>query len=123
MSKSYPKQVKIIEVGPRDGLQNESQPIPTADKLIFIEKLAQAGLTQIEITSFVNPKRIAQLADAMEIVQGVKPHPGITYSALVPNQKGLDRALESGIKRIAVFTAASETFVQKNIGMTIQESL
>lgn len=123
MTNPYPKQVKIVEVGPRDGLQNEAQPIPTADKLIFIQKLAEAGHKQIEITSFVNPKRIPQLADAIEIVQGVTPHPGVTYSALVPNQKGLERAIESGIKRIAVFTAASETFVQKNIGMSIQESL
>lgn len=123
MSPSYPKAVRIVEVGPRDGLQNEPGIIRTEDKLAFIEKLAESGLAQIEITSFVHPKRVPQLADAMEIAQGVLPHPDVVYSALVPNMKGLERAMEAGIKRIAVFTAASETFTQKNINMSIQESL
>lgn len=123
MTLSYPKAVKIVEVGPRDGLQNEALPISTADKLAFIHKLAQSGLSQIEITSFVHPQRVPQLADALEVAQSVKLYPDVTYSALVPNIKGLERALESGIKRIAVFTAASETFTQRNINMSISESL
>ncbi len=123
MTLSYPKTVKIVEVGPRDGLQNESLEISTAHKLAFIDLLAQSGLKQIEVTSFVHPKRIPQLADAFEVAQGVKEYPEVTYSALVPNMKGLERAISSGIKRIAVFTAASETFTQKNINMGVQESL
>jgi hydroxymethylglutaryl-CoA lyase len=122
MNLSAPKSVKIVEVGPRDGLQNETAIISTEDKLRFIELLAQSGLKQIEITSFVHPKRIPQLADALEIVRAVKPHADLVYSALVPNMRGLERAIESGIKRIAVFTAASETFTQRNINMSIQES-
>lgn len=123
MPLSYPKQVKIVEVGPRDGLQNEPQAIAAADKLTFIEKLDDSGLCRIEVTSFVHPKRVPQLADALEVVQGLPHRPEVIYSALVPNMKGLERAMESGIKRIAVFTAASETFTRKNINMTIQESL
>lgn len=119
----YPKAVKIVEVAPRDGLQNETQVIATAEKLVFIEKLAQSGLSQIEVTSFVHPQRVPQLADALEVVRGAKLQSGVTYSALVPNMKGLERAIEAGMKRIAVFTAASETFVQKNINMTLKESL
>ncbi len=118
-----PKAVQIVEVGPRDGLQNESAVIPVSEKLAFIDLLAQSGLSQIEITSFVHPKRIPQLADAMDVCQGVVPRDGLVYSALVPNMKGLERAIEAGINRIAVFTAASETFTQKNINMSIQESL
>lgn len=123
MPTPLPKAVKIVEVGPRDGLQNESGTIATVDKLAFIHKLSQSGLRHIEVTSFVHPQRVPQLADAVEVVQGLHPYPDVVYSALVPNLKGLDRAIESGIKRIAVFTAASETFTQKNINMTIQESL
>ncbi len=118
-----PGEVKIVEVGPRDGLQNESAPIATDKKLAFIRALAAAGLRQIEATSFVNPKAIPQLADAVEVARGLPAMPGVTYSALVPNQKGLDRAIETGTKRIAVFTAASESFTRKNINMTIDESL
>ena len=120
---NYPTSVKIIEVGPRDGLQNESEIISTQDKLFFIEKLIASGLKNIEVTSFVHPEKIPQLKDAKEIISGLKQHPGLVYSALVPNMKGLERAIESGIKRIAVFTAASETFTKKNINMTIKESL
>lgn len=123
MNLSYPKQVKIVEVGPRDGLQNESTPISTADKLAFIDKLALSGLRHIEVTSFVHPKRVPQLADAMDVIQGLPHHAGVQYSALVPNMKGLERALESGVKRIAVFTAASEGFTKKNINMSVKESL
>lgn len=118
-----PERVKIVEVGPRDGLQNESLPVPTAEKLAFIRGLVDAGLTEIEATSFVHPKRIPQLADAGDVIAGLPRRAGVTFSALVPNMKGLERAIETGIERIAVFTAASETFAQKNIGMSIAESL
>lgn len=120
---ALPSEVKIVEVGPRDGLQNEFAPIATDKKLAFIRALSAAGLRQIEATSFVNPKAIPQLADAVEVARGLPASPGVTFSALVPNQKGLDRAIETGIRRIAVFTAASETFTKKNINMTIDESL
>jgi hydroxymethylglutaryl-CoA lyase len=113
--------VRIIEVGPRDGLQNESIPIPTAEKLQFIENLLAAGLSEIEATSFVSPKWVPQLGDAAELWPQL-PIQGL-FSALVPNAKGLERALGLGVKRIAVFTAASDAFTQKNINMTVEESL
>ena len=112
---------RITEVGPRDGLQNEKTPIPTQIKLEFIEKLAAAGLEDIEATSFVSPKWVPQLADASDLWIGLPSGP--RYSALVPNVKGLERAISVGVKRIALFTAASETFAQKNINMSIAESL
>lgn len=118
-----PGEVTIVEVGPRDGLQNEPAPIPTPLKLAFIEKLAASGLRQIEATSFVHPKAIPQLADAVEVARRLPAAGSVTYSALVPNQKGLERAMEAGMRRIAVFTAASESFTRKNIQMTIEESL
>lgn len=121
---SQPKSIKIVEVGPRDGLQNEKTIIPTDAKLDYIRKLGAAGLKYIEITSFVHPKAIPQLYDALDVVRALTPFPpGMHYSALVPNMKGLERALESGIKEIAVFTAASDTFNQRNINMTVQESI
>lgn len=113
--------VRIIEVGPRDGLQNESVEIPTSAKLEFIANLAEAGLTEIEATSFVSPKWVPQLGDAAELWPQLPPGP--RYSALVPNLRGLDRALALGVDRIAVFTAASDAFTQKNINMTVEESL
>lgn len=116
------KAVKIVEVGPRDGLQNEKALIATPTKLDFIHKLADSGLKFIEVTSFVHPRAIPQLSDALEVVKGLQPRKGVHYSALVPNMKGLERALESGIREIAVFTAASNTFTQHNINMTIDES-
>ena len=118
-----PDFVTIVEVGPRDGLQNESTPIPTAAKADFIRALVDAGCRHIEATSFVHPSAIPQLADAAELLRCLPSLPGVTLSALVPNQKGLDRAVAAGLKRIAVFTAASETFTQKNIRMSIAESL
>lgn len=120
---ALPKEVKIVEVGPRDGLQNEPEQIPTELKLAFITRLADSGLREIEATSFVHPKAIPQLADAVDVAGKLPPAEGVTYLALVPNQKGLDRALASGIRRIAVFTAASDSFTQKNINMTVDESL
>ena len=112
-----------MEVGPRDGLQNESTTVPTAQKAEFIKLLAAAGLQDIEVASFVHPRWVPQLADAQELVSRLEPVPNVRYSALVPNMKGLERAIESRIRRIAVFTAASETFNKKNINMGIQESI
>jgi hydroxymethylglutaryl-CoA lyase len=120
---NLPAQVKIVEVGPRDGLQNESITVATDKKAEFIRMLVAAGMKEIEVASFVHPKWVPQLADAQEVIKQLQPHPGVRYSALVPNMKGLDRAIESGIRRIAVFTAASETFNRKNINMGIQESI
>ena len=115
--------IRIIEVGPRDGLQNEKTPIPTDAKLVFIRRLLEAGLTEIEATSFVSPKWVPQLGDAAELWPELPRDPSAKFSALVPNAKGLERALEVGVQRIAVFTAASDAFTQKNINMTIEESL
>jgi hydroxymethylglutaryl-CoA lyase len=115
--------VRIYEVGPRDGLQNEAAPIPTATKLQFIELLAAAGLTEIEVTSFVAPKAIPQLADADELLAALPRRPGVRYPVLVPNDRGLERAEAAGADSIAVFTAASDAFTQRNIGMTIEASL
>ncbi len=115
--------IKIVEVGPRDGLQNEDVFVPTAEKIAYIEALVLAGLKNIEVTAFVHPKAVPQMADAVDLVKQLKSHPGVIYSALVPNLRGLDRALEAGISHIAVFTAASETFNQRNINMTIAESI
>jgi hydroxymethylglutaryl-CoA lyase len=117
------ERVRIVEVGPRDGLQNEATIVPTEDKVRYIEMLADAGLKEIEVSSFVSPKRVPQLADAAEVFAHLKPRPDVRYSALVPNRVGLERALAAGVRAIALFTAASETFTQKNIGMTIAESL
>ncbi len=121
--KDFPKSVNIVEVGPRDGLQNEPEILPVETKVAFIEGLAEAGLRQIEMTSFVHPKAVPQLADAAQLIASVTQQPGVVYSALVPNVKGLERAIESGIQRIAVFTAASNSFTKKNIHMTVGESL
>lgn len=118
-----PKSVRIVEVGPRDGLQNEAKIVPTEKKVEFIKLLATAGLKDIEVGSFVSPKWVPQLADAQELIKQLGPNPNVRYSALAPNMRGLERALESGIRRIAVFTAASETFNRKNINMGIQESI
>jgi len=120
---SLPAQVKIVEVGPRDGLQNEPTTVPTEVKVAFVEALAQSGLQNIEVTSFVNPKLVPQLADAEQVLSSLPAVSGVSYSALVPNLRGLERAAKAGVKRIAVFTAASETFTKKNIGMTVVESL
>ena len=120
---NFPKSVKIVEVGPRDGLQNEKGIIPAADKIEFINRLSDTGLKTIEATSFVSPKWIPQLADAEEVFKGLAKKPGVAYPVLVPNEKGMERALACGAKEIAVFTAASETFNQKNINCSIAESI
>jgi isopropylmalate/homocitrate/citramalate synthase len=120
---SLPRKVRIVEVGPRDGLQNEPSVLSTDDKARYIALLAEAGLRDIEVTSFVNPKRVPQLADAESLFEQLPSSPGARYWALVPNRRGLDRALASGVRNIALFTAASETFTRRNIGMSIAESL
>ena len=117
------RDVRIFEVGPRDGLQNESVPIPTEAKLRFIGLLADAGLREIETTSFVSPKAIPQLADAEAVMAGLERRPGVRYPVLVPNARGMDRAEAAGADAICVFTAASEAFTRANINMTITESI
>jgi hydroxymethylglutaryl-CoA lyase len=118
-----PAEVTIYEVGPRDGLQNEARQVPTADKIRFIDALVAAGIRAIEITSFVSPKWIPQLADAAEVARGVTRPPGVKMSALVPNRRGLDTAMASGMKDIAVFLSASETHNKKNVNKTIADTL
>ena len=118
-----PPDVKIYEVGPRDGLQNEARLIATDDKIAFIDALSATGLAAIEITSFVNPKWIPQLADAAEVARRITRRPGVVYSALVPNRQGLDSAIAAGMKEVAVFMSASETHNKKNINKTIAATL
>lgn len=115
--------IRITEVGPRDGLQTEKALIPTAVKVAFVDALSEAGFDEIEVSSFVSPKWIPQLADADEVFARIQRRPGVRYLALVPNQAGLDRARAARVDKIAVFTAASETFTRKNINATIAESL
>nr|XP_003699667.2 PREDICTED: hydroxymethylglutaryl-CoA lyase, mitochondrial [Megachile rotundata] len=115
--------VKIVEVGPRDGLQNEQTIVPTKVKVELINKLSQTGLKHIEVTSFVSPKWIPQMADNMQVYQTIKKRSDISYPVLVPNIKGLENALKVGVKEIAVFGAASESFSKKNINCSIEESM
>ncbi len=115
--------VRIYEVGPRDGLQNEAAPIPTATKRRFIELLVEAGLREIEATSFVSARAIPQLADADELLTGLARVPGIRFPVLVPNMRGMTRAEAAGADAVAVFTAATDEFTTANIGMTVAESL
>lgn len=118
-----PARVRIVEVGPRDGLQNEPDKVPTVDKIAYIDLLTQAGIRDIEVTSFVRPSRIPQLADASEVFAGIFHREGVRYSALVPNRKGLENALAAGVRSIALFTGATESFTRRNINMSIAESL
>jgi isopropylmalate/homocitrate/citramalate synthase len=115
--------VRIYEVGPRDGLQNEATSVPTAAKARFVGLLADAGLREIEVTSFVSPRAIPQLGDADELLRGLDRRAGVRYPVLVPNQRGMDRAEAAGVDAIAVFTAATDDFTTRNIGMTVDESL
>jgi isopropylmalate/homocitrate/citramalate synthase len=115
--------VRIYEVGPRDGLQNEATAIPLETKLGFIDRLVTAGLTEIEATSFVSPRAIPQLADADDLVPRLPARPGVRYPVLVPNERGLARAEQAGATAIAVFTAATDAFTEHNIGLTIEASL
>jgi len=115
--------VRIVEVGPRDGLQNEKTTIATADKIELIDRLSDTGLRSIEATSFVSPKWVPQLADAAEVFTGIHRRDGVRYPVLVPNEQGYERARAVGVEEIAVFTAASEAFNKKNINASIDESL
>jgi hydroxymethylglutaryl-CoA lyase len=119
----YPQRVRVYEVGPRDGLQNESTAISTETKVEYIHRLAAAGLTEIEATSFVSPKAVPQLADADALVPRLPDTNRVRYPVLVPNERGMDRAMAAGARAVAVFTAASESFTRANIGMTIDESI
>ncbi len=119
----FPARVRIYEVGPRDGLQNEARTIPTETKLGYIERLIAAGLHEIEATSFVSPRAIPQLADADVLLPLLPAAPYVRYPVLVPNPRGMDRAEAAGARAIAVFTAASDAFTERNIGMSIAESL
>jgi hydroxymethylglutaryl-CoA lyase len=120
---NLPKQVRLVEVGPRDGLQNEKQPISVADKVRLVDDLSAAGLGYIEVGSFVSPKWVPQMAGSAEVFAQIQQQPGITYAALAPNLRGFEVALEAGVKEVAVFAAASEAFSQKNINCSIAESL
>jgi hydroxymethylglutaryl-CoA lyase len=115
--------IRIVEVGPRDGLQNEPSAVPTDVKVAFIDALSRARLSEIEAGAFVSPRRVPQLADAEEVFHRIRRVPGVTYSALVPNEQGLERALAAKVGKVAVFTAASETFNRKNINATVEESM
>ncbi len=120
---NLPRQVKMVEVGARDGLQNEAQVVPTAVKVALIDRLAAAGLRVIEAGAFVHPKRVPQMADTAEVLAGLTRRPGVRYPVLVPNEKGMDRALAAGADEVAVFAAASESFSQHNVNCSIEESL
>ncbi|WP_226468642.1 hydroxymethylglutaryl-CoA lyase [Luteimonas panaciterrae] len=120
---ALPPHVRIVEVGPRDGLQNEKTIIPAAAKIELINRLSATGLQTVEATSFVSPKWIPQLADAAEVFAGIDRKPGVRYPVLVPNEQGYDRARTVGAEEIAIFTAASEAFNKKNINASIDESL
>jgi isopropylmalate/homocitrate/citramalate synthase len=118
-----PKHVTVVEVGPRDGLQNEHVVVPTADKIEFVNRLSAAHLPVIEVSAFVSPKWVPHMADAAEVFAGITRVPGIRYTALVPNLAGLDRAIAAGVSEIAVFAASTETFSRKNINQSIDDSL
>ena len=115
--------IRITEVGPRDGLQNEATPVSSAAKIAFINALSKANFAEIEVTSFVRADRIAQLADAAQVMAGITRSKGTVYSVLVPNERGLDGALAAGAEKISVFVSASESFSQRNVNATIQECL
>jgi hydroxymethylglutaryl-CoA lyase len=121
--RTLPPRVTIYEVGPRDGLQNEQRMVPTSDKIAMIDSLSRTGLTHIEITSFVNPKWIPQLSDASDVARGITRRDGVSYSCLVPNRRGMDAAVQAGMREVAVFLSASETHNKKNINKTIEEAL
>lgn len=120
---SLPKHVRLVEVGPRDGLQNEAQPISVADKVRLVNDLTEAGLAYIEVGSFVSPKWVPQMAGSAEVFAGIQQRPGVTYAALAPNLRGFEDALAAGVKEVAVFAAASEAFSQRNINCSISDSL
>jgi isopropylmalate/homocitrate/citramalate synthase len=118
-----PKRVTVVEVGPRDGLQNEAVAVSTPDKIELVNRLSEAGLPVIEVSAFVSPKWVPQMADAAQVFAGILRRPGTRYTALVPNLAGLDRALAAGVAEIAIFASSTETFSRKNINQSIDESL
>jgi len=118
-----PATVRLVEVGPRDGLQNEAQPISVADKVRLVDDLTDAGLSYIEVGSFVSPKWVPQMAGSADVFAGIQQRAGVTYAALAPNLRGFEDALAAGVKEVAVFAAASEAFSQRNINCSISESL
>jgi len=120
---TFPAHVRIVEVGPRDGLQNEKTIVPTATKVELIDRLSETGLASIEATSFVSPKWVPQLADAADVFAAIRRQPGVRYPVLVPNLQGYERARAAGADEVAVFTAASEAFNRKNINASIDESI
>lgn len=120
---NIPRRVRIVEVGPRDGLQNEAAPVSTADKVAFVDKLSDAGYAVIEVSAFVSPRWVPQMADAADVFASIRRRPGTRYTALVPNLAGLERAVAAKADEIAVFAAASESFSRRNINHTIDESL
>jgi hydroxymethylglutaryl-CoA lyase len=118
-----PSRVVLVDVGPRDGLQNEKQTVPAEVKIGLVHRLQDAGLKEIEVTSFVSPKWVPQMADNTQVMAGIQRRPGVRYAALTPNMKGLEGALASGVDEVVVFGAASEAFSQKNINCSIDESI
>lgn len=123
MTQKSGKAVRIYEVGPRDGLQNEPGFVPTATKIALIDMLSQTGLTHIEAASFVSPRWVPQMADAGAVMAGIAPAPGVIYAALTPNLRGMEAALAAGVREVAIFASASESFSQRNINCSIAESL
>lgn len=121
--RTAPRPIRIIEVGPRDGLQNEPNLVSTEEKVLFVNALSRTGVAEIEVGSFVSPQAIPQLADSDEVARKIERRPGVTYSALVPNERGYERARAASMQKIAVFTAASETFVRRNIKCGVRESI
>ena len=115
--------LKIVEVAPRDGLQNETAPVPTEAKVAFVDALSATGVSEIEVSAFVSPRRVPQLGDAQEVFRKIYRRDGVVYSALVPNERGLDQAIEVRVDKVSVFTAASETFNHKNINTSIEGSI
>ena len=120
---SLPTHVRLVEVGPRDGLQNEAQPISVADKVRLVDDLSDAGLSYIEVGSFVSPKWVPQMAGSAEVFSAIKQLPAVTYAALAPNLRGFEDAVAAGVKEVAVFAAATEAFSQRNINCSISDSL
>ena len=120
---TLPRRIRIVEVGPRDGLQNERASVSTSDKIEFVNRLSASGLPVIEVSAFVSPKWVPQMADASEVFAGINRQPDTKYTALVPNQAGLDRAIAAGVEEVAVFAASSETFSRRNINQSIDASL
>ena len=121
--KGFPKSVRVVEVSARDGLQNEKQALPAAVKIELIDRLGESGLSTIEVSSFVSPRWVPQLADAAEVMAGIRKKPDVRYPVLVPNEKGMERAIAAGASEVAVFAAASESFSQKNGNASIAETL